>query len=185
MVEVTLDLLVSALGLGVVGCYSWSLRGHFSSPRMPDGAKVISLFVLATAVFFFYLVWAYDQPAWAQIVGLVLQAASAGLFWWAIAASRKARLRYAFDPEEPRGLVTTGPYSYLRHPFYTSYLIFWSGWAIATASPWSTVSVAVFVVIYVLAARREEKLFSESPMAGEYRAYRAKTGYLLPRINRT
>ncbi len=61
----------------------------------------------------------------------------------------------------PRGLVTTGPSTVTCGTRFTSYLIFWSGWAIATASPWSTVSVATIIVILVTAARREEKLFSE------------------------
>jgi protein-S-isoprenylcysteine O-methyltransferase Ste14 len=177
-----LDAIVTILGLVTVATYAWSLRGHFSSPEMPSGAKIISLAVAATTVAFTWMVWTRQPPLAAVLTGLALGLAAYGLFWWAIAASRAARLRFAFDPEGPRGLVTTGPYRYVRHPFYTSYLMFWSGWAIATGVAWSAVPVAVFALIYVLAARREEQLFSASGMAGDYARYKSRTGFLLPRL---
>ncbi len=54
VVEVTLDLLVSRSRSGRGRLLRLICAGVFS-PRMPGGAKVISLFVLATAAFF---------PAW-------------------------------------------------------------------------------------------------------------------------
>jgi protein-S-isoprenylcysteine O-methyltransferase Ste14 len=177
-----LDIVVTVVSLVVVAAYTWSLRGHFSSKKMPDGAKVISLFVTATTVFFLYLMWWKPQLVWAQLAGLLLELAAAALFWWAITASRKARLRFAFDHENPDSLVMTGPYRYLRHPFYTSYIVFWTGWGLATSSIWSIVPVAFFVAIYVAAARNEERKFSSTPLAHEYEAYRRRTGFLWPRF---
>ncbi|TCR79100.1 isoprenylcysteine carboxylmethyltransferase family protein [Rhizobium sp. BK376] len=181
--EFMLDLAVSVVSLLVVGFYTWSLRGHFYSPKMATGAKLISAVVIATTLFFLYLAWYEHQVAWVQIVGLVIEICAAALFWWAVSASRKARLRFAFDPDHPDSIVTTGPYRYLRHPFYTSYLMFWSGWAIASSSTWAVVPVIAFVIIYVSAALGEEKKFSKSPLAPEYEAYRRKTGFLIPRFD--
>jgi protein-S-isoprenylcysteine O-methyltransferase Ste14 len=177
-----LDLAVSLFSLFVVALYAWSLRGHFSSPRMPDGAKVISGLVVATTFLNLFLVWFRDQPAFVQIAGLALEIASAALFWWAIRASRKARLRFAFDPDNPDSIVSEGPYRYVRHPFYTSYLMFWSGWALSTGTVWAFIPVIAFVVIYVRAARDEERKFSRSPLASTYRAYQARTGFLWPKV---
>jgi len=180
--EIALDIVISVVSLAVVAAYTWSLRGHFSSKKMPDGAKVISLVVTTTTIAFLFLMWSQTQPLWAQTAGLALELGAAALFWWAITASRKARLRFAFDHENPDSLVTTGPYAYLRHPFYTSYLMFWSGWALATASVWSIVPVAFFVAIYVSAARNEERKFSATALAPEYEDYRRRTGFLWPRL---
>ena len=88
------------------------------------------------------------------------------LFWWAIVTSRKARLRFAFAPDDPHSLLTDGPYGYVRHPFYTSYIIFWIGWGIATWSIWAVVPVAGIAILYVFAALDEEKKFSRTPLAG-------------------
>lgn len=177
------DLAVSIVSLLVVGFYTWSLRGHFSSPKMEIGAKVISAGVILTTVFFLYLTWFEGQLVWTQVVGLAIEIAAAALFWWAISASRKARLRFAFDPAHPHSIVSDGPYKYLRHPFYTSYLMFWSGWALASWSVWAILPVVFFVIVYATAARNEEKNFSASPLGPEYEAYRRRTGFFLPRFD--
>jgi protein-S-isoprenylcysteine O-methyltransferase Ste14 len=181
--QLAFDIVISAASVFVVACYAWSLRSHFSSPKMPPGAMLISAVVAVTSLFFLYLVWSQHQRTSAQVVGLGLEVAGAALFWWAIAASRRARLRFAFDENAPHNIVTEGPYGYLRHPFYTSYLIFWSGWAIAASSAWAIVPVVVFAVIYVTAALAEERKFSTSPLAGDYETYKARTGFFWPRLS--
>ena len=180
--QLALDILVSAVSLAVVGCYTWSLRGHFASPKMPPGALLISAVVVLTSLFFLFLVWTQDQASQAQVIGIAIEVAGAALFWAAISASRKARLRAAFDEVHPHGIVTGGPYRYLRHPFYASYLIFWSGWAIAAWSAWTLLPVATFAIIYAVAARAEEKKFSATPLAREYEAYKSRTGFFWPRL---
>lgn len=179
--QFALDIMVSVVSLAVVGSYTWSLRGHFASPKMPPGALLISAIVVATSLAFLFLVWTQHQSPQAQIIGIAIEIAGAVLFWWAILASRKARLHAAFDDVHPHSIVTGGPYRYLRHPFYTSYLIFWSGWAIAAWSAWTLLPVAIFAVIYVAAARAEEKKFSNTPLAQEYEAYKKRTGFFWPR----
>ncbi|RVC81553.1 isoprenylcysteine carboxylmethyltransferase family protein, partial [Mesorhizobium sp. M4A.F.Ca.ET.022.05.2.1] len=171
-----LDLLVSIIGIATVGQYLWSMRAHFQSSGMSSGAKIISVVVAATALFFLAIIWILPQPLLAKIVGLVIQLASSALFWWAIARSRKARLRFVFDADNPHGLVTDGPFSYIRHPFYTSYIIFWAGWGIATWSIWAVVPVAGIFVLYLIAALDEEKKFSRTDLAGAYEAHRKQAG---------
>ena len=182
MLEVFLDGLISIVGVGMVGAYTWSGKGHFSSDKMPLGAMLISAVVIVMTVLFLYLTWSWSQPLAAQLIGSALMLFSAWLFWQTVAASRSARLRLAFDEQGPRGLVTEGPYHYVRHPFYTSYLIFWAGWTVAV---WDVVAVfpfAIIVVIYVFAARMEERLFAGTPMAAEYEDYRRRTGFFWPKL---
>jgi protein-S-isoprenylcysteine O-methyltransferase Ste14 len=179
--DLILDLIVSGVSLSVIAQYSWSLKAHFNSPKMPTGTVVISVVVLTTAAIYVALLWIENQPWLATLVGLVLEGLALWLFWAAIKASRAARLKMAFDVQNPHGLVTTGPYRYLRHPFYTSYLIFWIGWAIATWSLWSVLPLAVIVVIYVTAALGEERKFSRTAMAADYADYRQRTGFFWPK----
>ena len=180
--ELTLDVLATAVVVAVLAQYSWSMRGHFSSPGMPQGAMLITIVVLAATVLFLALQWMLPQPPLAVLVGVAVELASLVLFWAAIRASREARLRLAFDEENPDSLVTEGPYRYLRHPFYTSYLIFWVGWAIAVWSPWAALPLLAIVVIYVTAARDEERKFEKTALAGDYHAYKQRTGFLWPRL---
>ncbi|MER9558933.1 hypothetical protein [Mesorhizobium sp. M0323] len=118
--ESTLDLLVSISSIATLGQYAWSMRAHFQSPTMSQGAMIISAVVVGTALFFLALLWIERQPLAAKIGGLAIELASSALFWWAISVSRKAGLRFAFDPDNPDSLVTEGPYLHVRHPFYTS-----------------------------------------------------------------
>lgn len=144
----------------------------------------MSWVVLGCALLLFFLLWALPQPLWAQGFGLLLQLVSFALFWAAIRASRQRQLRLAFDPGNPRSFVDIGPYRYVRHPFYVSYIILWSGWAISTFSPWALLSLAIMVGIYIYAARDEERKFSLTEMAGDYAAYRRRVGFFFPRLGR-
>lgn len=176
-----MDYIVTATGLITVAAYVWSLRQHFASETMPAGARVISAAVTLTTIIYVALTHFSDQPLWPQLVGWVIQLLAGGLFAATISASREAGLDYAFTPEKPRSLLEKGPYRYIRHPFYTSYIVFWGGWALATWSWLSLVCLAVLVVLYVIAARSEEEKFSQTPMAASYTAYRGRAGLFWPK----
>ncbi len=180
--DIALDFIVSIVGLATVAQYIWSLRAHFDSPSMQAGARITSLLVVGITVLILILTFLVDQPLWVQVVGLAVQVLSLVLFWSAIRASRNARLRFAFDPEGPRSLVTEGPYAYVRHPFYVSYILFWLGWAFATWTVWPFIPVAVLIGVYVYAARMEERLFAGTDMSSAYAEYRQRTGFLWPKL---
>jgi protein-S-isoprenylcysteine O-methyltransferase Ste14 len=82
--------------------------------------------------------------------------------------------------EQPE-LVTSGPYSLIRHPIYTGLILAMLGSAIGVNVSWALlVPVSVY---FILSARREEtvmlQLFPE-----QYAAYMARTGMLVPRLFR-
>ncbi len=180
--QLWLDILISAVGLLTVTFYTWALRAHFSSKTVPRGTVVISLTVSAITLWYLALTWLLEPPLLATLAGFVLQLAGLGLFWSAIRASRAARLRLAFDLENPDTLVREGPYRFVRHPFYTSYIIFWSAWALAIWSVWALPPLIAIITIYVIAARDEERRFSRTAMAQAYDDYRTTTGFFWPRL---
>ena len=181
--EFVLDMLVTLAGVASLALAAWSARGHFYSEKVPLGSIVISIVILVTVVLNLYLVWTQMQPLVPQLIGFAGMAAGMALFFTTISASRAARLRMAFDEGNPRGLVQVGPYRYVRHPFYASYIIFFSAFAIATWSLIAIGPVVLIVIIYVLAARMEERLFAGTDMAGDYEAYRQQTGFFFPRLS--
>lgn len=177
------DYLVLAISLITLGAYTWSVRGHFASEGMPKGAGIIAAFVAVNAIMACVLILFWSQPSLPQIVGVLMQLAAGVVFVAAILASREAKLKFVFDPIHPHGLVKTGPYKYVRHPFYVSYILFWTGWAIAI---WSLVvipSVVIFWVLYYRAARVEERNFAGTSMAQEYADYSKTTGFFWPKFN--
>lgn len=176
------DVLVLAVSWIIVAAYTWSVRGHFASDHMPFGAAVIAVFVTGHTIAFSVLTWIWDQPIAAQLAGVALQLAAGGLFVAAILASRQARLKFVFDAENPHGLVTSGPYAHMRHPFYASYVLFWLGWALSLWTFWVIPSAILFIVLYVQAARMEEAKFAGTPLAEDYAAYRSRTEFFWPKL---
>ncbi|MBY3433831.1 isoprenylcysteine carboxylmethyltransferase family protein [Rhizobium laguerreae] len=177
-----LDAVVTLSGFAIVAMYWWSMKKHFSTAATPREVKVLSVFVVLTAFWFTWSILTATQGAAQTILAWMLQLASAALFVCAIRASKAARLTYVFDGGLPQGLATEGPYRYVRHPFYTSYIAFWSGWALATGTIWSFIPVICLAAFYVRAAGQEERVLMSAPFSQAYREYRDRTGFMLPKI---
>jgi protein-S-isoprenylcysteine O-methyltransferase Ste14 len=176
------DLLISALAIVVLFQHSWAGKGHFKSDTMPLGAILIIVVALVTGLLLLYLTWTAPQPLLAWIPGVLAMLFGWWLFWRAIHASREGGLRLAFDEAGPRSLVQRGPYRYVRHPFYVSYVIFWAGWTLALRTWIALLPFAIVVAVYIVAARTEEQKFAATPMAADYEAYRRSTGFFWPRL---
>jgi protein-S-isoprenylcysteine O-methyltransferase Ste14 len=166
----------------------WGLYGHFvKQDRIEPGMKLTSLLSLAGIIWFLAERW--RRHALIGTVGetrdaaaFCLLAAFAALFFWAVATTRRRRLTLAFSKDQPAFIHMGGPYAWIRHPFYTSYLIFWSAAAIASAS-WSFWLIPLVMgVIYWRAIKIEEAKFSTSPISSEYQAYKMRTGMVLPTV---
>lgn len=96
-----------------------------------------------------------------------------------------AELAVEIETREGGRLVTSGPYSRIRHPIYTGVFFIIGGAALALASP----ALAAYAPISIYCARvralAEEDLLSSDPVHGEaYRAYLGRTGRFLPRMGR-
>lgn len=180
--QLALDILLTALSIFVIGSHAVVGKGHFKSKQMPAGANLVSAAVLTTLAVFLILLWTGEAPLLAQLAALALESLSLWLFFRTIAASRDGALHFAFDTENPVSLVTAGPYRYVRHPFYTSYLIFWTGLAIGTWSLWAIPVLVLMAVLYTVAARGEEAKFARTQMSDEYATYRARTGMFWPKL---
>jgi protein-S-isoprenylcysteine O-methyltransferase Ste14 len=180
-VSLALDLLVALVSVAIIAQHAWATRGHFVSEGLTLGSAVIAGGVAATTVIYLALGFGFEQPPAAQLIGLAIELGGLWLFWAAIRASRAARLRFAFDTEGPQGLLTTGPYARIRHPFYASYLLVWIGWAVATWTLFALIPLLFMVVVYAVAARFEERLFANTPLATDYAAYRKRAGLFWPK----
>jgi len=175
-------ILLTALSIFVIGTHAVVGKNHFTSKKMPAGANLVSAAVIASLALYLLFLWTNTQPLWALLVALVFEGLALWLFHRTIAASRAGRLKFAFDIEHPETLVTSGPYRLVRHPFYTSYLVFWTGLAIGTWTIWAIPVLALIALMYTIAARGEERKFANSPMAAEYEAYRKRAGMFWPRL---
>ncbi len=109
--------------------------------------------------------------------GMVVQVLALGLMVWARATFGKRSFHAAADPTEG-GLVTTGPYRFLRHPIYAAATYFiWAG----VLSYRSTEAIAVAVLIslgLLLRMIAEEKLLIAA--YPEYVEYSTRAKRVIP-----
>ena len=162
--------------------FCWAVKSHFrKTARIPPGTYLIS--VLTVIGFFWFALRLFTDglsTLWA--LALTLFIVSAALFAWTVNATRETPPTLAFDTDEPYFLLNNGPYRYVRHPFYLSYLLFWTGTALASPGllPWA--APFVMLLVYWTAARREERKFARSSLAAAYQLYRDGAGMFAPRL---
>ena len=176
-------LLIGASGTCLVS-FTWALRGHFQHPgRMPRAMQALSgCSLLAYCLQVWILATRRPLPAGSAVAG-GLFLLSFALFWWSVATTRslvaERRLGIAHGASQPRFVEAGGPYRLVRHPFYLSYMMFWLGTACAAGGAQWLAAIAL-MAWYMQIARREERDFAGSPIAGLYASYRQRTGMLLP-----
>ncbi len=169
------------LALTCFTSFSWAILRFFRQAQgMPARMKLISLTgSLSMVSHLVGLSLFYNADAIRFRIASTLYLISLALFWWAIRAASKDRLNIAFSDQHSSRLVTNGPYRFLRHPIYASYLWAWTAGAVAIVPWWGWIPFAVMGWQYLSAIRFEERQFLSGPLADEYQAYSRRTYRLL------
>jgi protein-S-isoprenylcysteine O-methyltransferase Ste14 len=156
--------MVTTLTAGCFLSFAWATH-----PKRPAVVQVLSA---VTAAIHLYAIWigASWLGGW-EIIPLVT---SWVLFWWAMAAAAHQNLA-------SQDLPTEGPYRWIRHPRYLSYLLVWISGPFASGSPVLFVTAGLWSAFYVAAAIGEDKNLLNGPLGEKYKTYQQRTGLLLPR----
>jgi protein-S-isoprenylcysteine O-methyltransferase Ste14 len=175
---------VTTLAAAVV-CFAgfgWGMVWHFR--RIGPPTKTMLCVALAALVSAGLNLTALGRkPFWHPTAALALYAAGAGLFWWAVSVSR-GKLAACGQGCVSREILSTGPYRYIRHPFYAAYNLTWLAGFVATGRWPLALSAAGMAALYESCARDEERAFLRAPMGAAYRVYSARAGRYLPRFTR-
>jgi protein-S-isoprenylcysteine O-methyltransferase Ste14 len=114
-----------------------------------------------------------------QPVAIMAQVLAVALMIWARLTFGQRSFHAAANPSAG-GLVTTGPYRFIRHPIYTAACLFgWSG----ILAHWSVINIMLGVLLLAGAVGRmlcEERLIIE--IYPEYRDYAQATKRMVPYI---
>jgi protein-S-isoprenylcysteine O-methyltransferase Ste14 len=186
------------LGLVLLMRGYFSLRVRQADERlMPDRAAIEregrGMFAGRVVGFFLLVAWlvlyglnppwmqalAFPLPGWLRWAGFALGLASLGLWaWtqWALGTAWSAQLQL----RQEHRLVTSGPYSRVRHPLYTA-MFGWVASLVLVTANWVFVGLAV-VTIAALVVRvpREEHMMIEQ-FGDQYLEYMKKTGRFFPK----
>jgi len=127
----------------------------------------------------------YGRPIslWNGIGSAVLLCMAMLLYEWARGAIKDRRFHIAWTGDVPDELCEVGPYRYVRHPLYSSYILaFASVLAAFPTLPFLAIFLAN-VALFTHAALSDERSIAESDLAAGYASYKARTGMFLPRPN--
>ncbi len=116
-------------------------------------------------------------PLWLRILGLGMLVVG-GVFGTGGVLALGSNLTAFPKPIEGGTLITTGMYSFVRHPIYTGLILGTLGLGIFRASLLGIVLAVVLFVFFDLKSRREEKWLVEAYSG--YMDYRKRVKKLIP-----
>lgn len=115
----------------------------------------------------------------AGVVGIAVQVIAAALMVWARVTFGRRSFHATADPTEG-GLVTAGPYRFLRHPIYAALLYF--AWAGILTHP----SILTVVLGLLATAGLAIRIYAEEQLVRkrypDYAGYAARTKRVIPYI---
>jgi protein-S-isoprenylcysteine O-methyltransferase Ste14 len=122
---------------------------------------------------------AVTDDLWLQVIGLVIFVLGLALAVWAriyLGRNWGTPMSEKADP----GLVTTGPYSAVRHPIYSGIILAMVGTTVAVSLYW-LVAVALLGVYFLYSAAMEER-YMTGAFPDTYPRYKRSTKMLIPFI---
>jgi protein-S-isoprenylcysteine O-methyltransferase Ste14 len=118
----------------------------------------------------------------AAVCGAFLALGSVMLYEWTRRTVIDRNFYVGLSGEVPGALCDKGPYRFVRHPFYLSYMVAFV--AVAVAFPSAIVSgVCVLNIgLFVYMAFDDERVLLASAIAAHYNSYKGRVGMFLPRL---
>jgi protein-S-isoprenylcysteine O-methyltransferase Ste14 len=119
-------------------------------------------------------------PGWVRWMGIGMGVIGGALIVWAFSNLGK-NLTDTVVTRRNHTLVVSGPYRWVRHPFYVAVLLAVIGNALAAAN-WFLLlgGISVFLLMVIRTKTEEAKLLER--FGDQYRAYMARTGRFLPKL---
>jgi protein-S-isoprenylcysteine O-methyltransferase Ste14 len=119
-----------------------------------------------------------------DVVGMLVTVGAIALIAATLATHRVPLALWHQDGEQntPMHIVTYGPYGWVRHPFYVSFILLLIGGALIARDVVTLAALPLGLLSLDWTARREEQKLLASSLANEYGAYRERTGRFVPRL---
>jgi protein-S-isoprenylcysteine O-methyltransferase Ste14 len=118
------------------------------------------------------------------VCGAILASGAVMLYEWTRRTVVDRHFYVGLAGEVPGAVCDTGPYRYVRHPFYLSYMMAFLAVAVAFPSLVVAAVCALNIGLFVYMAIDDERVLSSSPLGADYRVYRGRVRMFVPRFRR-
>ena len=156
-------------------------EGLFMLATLRPVGLVLWLGLIAYMVDPSWMAWSsVPLPAWLRWTGAGVCAVAAGLLFWTFRSLGK-NLTDTVVTRREHTLVTSGPYRWVRHPFYDSVVLLVLASSLIAANWFLFAAGGLFFLLAIVRTRtEEEKLLAR--FGDSYRTYMERTGRFLPRM---
>jgi len=128
-----------------------------------------------------WMAWsAIHLPLWLRWAGVGLGVIAGGLLFWTLRSLGK-NLTDTVVTRREHTLVTSGPYCWVRHPFYDAVALSILANSLAAANWFLAACGALLMALLVVRTRKEEENLL-ARFGDSYREHMRRTGRFLPRI---
>lgn len=175
----SLELLLYLLPFAVFG---WMMIGALVVFSRDAGERSVRGFGIVITIWGALASRALGAPAPLpmQLIGAAGCVAALVLYQWAALSIRGRTFSYAGNTDLPQFVHQSGPYTYIRNPFYSSYLLTAASTVVMWPTRWGA-AILVFALLYFQwLVRFEERKFERSAVSADYAEYKARTGRFLP-----
>lgn len=139
---------------------------------------VVALYLLDSP----WIAWSYFViPVWVRWMGFGFGLVAVPLVWWAHRTLGES-FSYALEVKDEQRLVTSGPYAKVRHPVYTSHIVFNIG-MVFVASNWILLIIWVLGIPFTYHRMFQEEKMMIDEFGDVYIEYMRRTGRLIPRTS--
>jgi len=123
---------------------------------------------------------ALPLPFWLRWSGFFIGLAALVIFFWVL-RSLGQNFSTTLTITKDQTLVIQGPYQWVRHPMYTSFVLLWVGYFLISTN-WFIGLTGIVGVVWAIVVRtpKEEQMMIER-FGDEYITYMKRTGRYLPR----
>ena len=184
--DTILEWALAGAGATTLIVFAVALQNFFvQPPRLTRGQRLFQdvSVLLGVTHGLALLVLNSAGDGWAG-AGIAIYTVSLALFLNAIEAARRVPMTrtFVYQPKCDT-ILTTGPYRFVRHPIYVSYVLAWSAAPVATHNLFLAATAVGMLICYVISAREEERLMLGSAKGQEYAQWRQHTWRFIPFVH--